>query len=101
MGGSKRCATPKTREGSCRSAFAWEGDASAGKECRVVSSGAEHARVRRYPLVPNVQSGRDRRTPTMSEATMRYGTSPRVARRSTHALREGITVGLIGAAIVM
>jgi len=37
----------------------------------------------------------------MSEATVRYGTSPRVARRSTHALREGITVGLIGAAIVM
>ena len=37
----------------------------------------------------------------MSEATMRYGASPRVARRSTHALREGITVGLIGAAIVM
>jgi hypothetical protein len=37
----------------------------------------------------------------MSEATMRYGTRPRVARRSTHALREGITVGLIGAAIVM
>jgi len=37
----------------------------------------------------------------MSEATMRYGTSPGVARRSTHALREGITVGLIGAAIVM
>ena len=40
----------------------------------------------------------------MSEATMRYGgygTSPRAARRRTHALREGITVGLIGAAIVM
>jgi hypothetical protein len=37
----------------------------------------------------------------MKEATMRYRTSPRVARRSTHALREGITVGLIGAAIVM
>lgn len=37
----------------------------------------------------------------MSEATMRYETSPRVSRRSTHALREGITVGLIGAAIVM
>jgi hypothetical protein len=37
----------------------------------------------------------------MSEATMRYGTRPRVPRRSTHALREGITVGLIGAAIVM
>lgn len=37
----------------------------------------------------------------MSEATMRYRTSPRVARRRTHALREGITVGLIGAAIVM
>jgi hypothetical protein len=40
----------------------------------------------------------------MSEATIRYGrsgTSARVARRATHALREGITVGLIGAAIVM
>ena len=37
----------------------------------------------------------------MSEAAMRYGTRPRVSRRSTHALREGITVGLIGAAIVM
>jgi hypothetical protein len=37
----------------------------------------------------------------MNEATMRYRTSPRVARRRTHALREGITVGLIGAAIVM
>jgi hypothetical protein len=37
----------------------------------------------------------------MSGATIRYGASPRVARRSTHALREGITVGLIGAAIVM
>ena len=37
----------------------------------------------------------------MSEATMRYRTSPSVARRRTHALREGITVGLIGAAIVM
>jgi hypothetical protein len=37
----------------------------------------------------------------MSEATMRYRTSPRVTRRRTHALREGITVGLIGAAIVM
>ncbi len=37
----------------------------------------------------------------MSEATMRYGTRPRVSRRSAHALREGITVGLIGAAIVM
>ena len=37
----------------------------------------------------------------MSEATIRYGTRPRVARRSTHALREGVTVGLIGAAIVM
>lgn len=37
----------------------------------------------------------------MSEATMRYGTRPRVARPRTHALREGITVGLIGAAIVM
>lgn len=37
----------------------------------------------------------------MSEATMRYRTSPRVARRRTQALREGITVGLIGAAIVM
>ena len=37
----------------------------------------------------------------MNEATMPYRTSPRVARRSTHALREGITVGLIGAAIVM
>ena len=36
----------------------------------------------------------------MSEATMRYGTRPRVSRR-THALREGVTVGLIGAAIVM
>jgi hypothetical protein len=32
---------------------------------------------------------------------MRYGASPRVARRRTHPLREGITVGLIGAAIVM
>ena len=37
----------------------------------------------------------------MNEATMRYRTTPRVARRRTHALREGITVGLIGAAIVM
>ena len=40
----------------------------------------------------------------MSEATMRYGryeTSPRAARRRSHPLREGITVGLIGAAIVM
>ena len=37
----------------------------------------------------------------MSEATMRYGTRPRVSRRSTHAVREGITVGLIGAAVVM
>jgi len=40
----------------------------------------------------------------MSEATTRYGrsgTSPRAARRRTHALREGIMVGLIGAAIVM
>ena len=37
----------------------------------------------------------------MDEATMRHRTSPRVARRRTHALREGITVGLIGAAIVM
>jgi hypothetical protein len=37
----------------------------------------------------------------MNEATMRYGTRLRVSRRSTHALREGITVGLIGAAIVM
>jgi hypothetical protein len=37
----------------------------------------------------------------MSEATMRYGTSPGVAWRRTHALREGITVGLIGAGIVM
>ncbi len=37
----------------------------------------------------------------MSEATMRHRTSPRVARRRTHALREGITVGLIGAVIVM
>ncbi|HWN01501.1 MAG TPA: hypothetical protein VNQ72_00745 [Candidatus Dormibacteraeota bacterium] len=37
----------------------------------------------------------------MNEATMRHRTSPRVARRRTHALREGITVGLIGAAIVM
>lgn len=37
----------------------------------------------------------------MSKATMRYRTTPRVARRRTHALREGITVGLIGAAIVM
>ena len=36
----------------------------------------------------------------MSEATM-YRTSPSVTRRRTHALREGITVGLIGAAIVM
>lgn len=33
--------------------------------------------------------------------TTRYQTSPRVARRRTHALREGVTVGLIGAAIVM
>ena len=37
----------------------------------------------------------------MNEATKRYRTTPRVARRRTHALREGITVGLIGAAIVM
>jgi hypothetical protein len=37
----------------------------------------------------------------MSEATIRYRTSPRVAWRRTHALREGITVGLIGAGIVM
>jgi hypothetical protein len=37
----------------------------------------------------------------MNEATMRHRTSPRAARRRTHALREGITVGLIGAAIVM
>jgi hypothetical protein len=37
----------------------------------------------------------------MSEATMRYDTRPRVSGRSTHTLREGITVGLIGAAIVM
>jgi hypothetical protein len=40
----------------------------------------------------------------MSEATIRYGryrASPRAARGRTHALREGITVGLIGAAIVM
>jgi hypothetical protein len=37
----------------------------------------------------------------MNEATMRYRTSLRVARRRTHALREGIMVGLIGAAIVM
>ena len=37
----------------------------------------------------------------MSEATMRYGTRPRVSRRPTHALREGVTVGFIGAAIVM
>ncbi len=37
----------------------------------------------------------------MSEATMRYGTRPRVSRGSSHTLREGITVGLIGAAIVM
>lgn len=37
----------------------------------------------------------------MSEATMRYGASPRVARRRTHALREGVAVGLIGAALVM
>ncbi len=38
----------------------------------------------------------------MSQATMRYGTSPRVARRSIHAVREGITVGtpaLLGAAL--
>jgi hypothetical protein len=35
----------------------------------------------------------------MSEATMRYGTRPRVSRRSAHALREGITVGLIGQAV--
>ena len=37
----------------------------------------------------------------MSEATMRYGARPRVSRGSAHTLREGITVGLIGAAIVM
>ena len=37
----------------------------------------------------------------MSEATIRYGTRPRVGPRPMHALREGITVGLIGAAIVM
>lgn len=36
----------------------------------------------------------------MSQATM-YRTGPRVSRRSTHAVREGVTVGLIGAAIVM
>jgi len=36
----------------------------------------------------------------MSEAAL-YGTSRRVVRRRTHALREGITVGLIGAAIMM
>src|SRR6185312_9338611 len=36
----------------------------------------------------------------MSEATM-YRTSPSVTRRRTPALREGVTVGLIGAAIVM
>jgi hypothetical protein len=36
----------------------------------------------------------------MSEATL-YGTSRRAVPRRTHALREGITVGLIGAAIVM
>jgi hypothetical protein len=35
----------------------------------------------------------------MIEAT-RYRTSPRVARLRTHTLREGVTVGLIGAAIV-
>jgi len=33
--------------------------------------------------------------------TTRYQTSPRVARRRTHALREGVVVGLSGAAIVM
>jgi hypothetical protein len=37
----------------------------------------------------------------MNEATMHQRTGPRVARRRTHALREGVTVGLIGAAIVM
>lgn len=36
----------------------------------------------------------------MSQATM-YRTGPRAARRSAHVLREGVTVGLIGAAIVM
>ena len=36
----------------------------------------------------------------MSEATL-YGTSRRLARRRGHALREGVTVGLIGAATVM
>jgi hypothetical protein len=36
----------------------------------------------------------------MDQATM-HRTSPRVSRRSTHPLRQGITVGLIGAAIVM
>lgn len=36
----------------------------------------------------------------MSEATV-YGTSRRVARRRSRAVREGVTVGLIGAAIVM
>ena len=36
----------------------------------------------------------------MDQATM-HRTRPRVSRRSTHPLREGITVGLIGAAIVM
>lgn len=37
----------------------------------------------------------------MSEATMRYESRPRVSPRSTHAVREGIMVGLIGAAVVM
>ena len=36
----------------------------------------------------------------MSEATL-YGTSRRLARRRGHALREGVTVGLIGPATVM
>jgi predicted secreted protein len=37
----------------------------------------------------------------MSEATLQHRASRRGAPRRTHALREGITVGLIGAAIVM
>src|SRR6266545_1196748 len=73
---------------------------SAGKECCVVSSGAEPRRLGRIPG-PERAVRTDRRIPTMSQATMRYGTSPRVARRSIHAVREGITVGLLGAAIVM
>ena len=36
-----------------------------------------------------------------NRATTRDQTSPRVTRGRTHALREGVTVGLIGAAIVM